>query len=135
MNAKEYLSHAYKLDQRIDCKLEQLGTLKALSTKMTASYGTEGGSGVRQRSTMENAIVKLIDLENEIDNDIDALIDFKKEMVSTLKAVEDPEERLLLELRYLSYKTWEAISQCMEYSYRQVHRIHGEALKSIRVSK
>lgn len=134
MTAVEYLSQAYKLDQRIDCKLEQLSTLKSLSTKMTMNYNSEGGSSIRKRDTMENAIVKLIDLENEIDDDIDALIDLKRETVTVLKTVEDPEQRLILELRYLSYKTWEYIAQRLGYSYRQVHRIHGQALKSIKVS-
>ena len=135
MTTKEYLSEAYKLDQRIDCKLEQLSTLKAISTKISMSYGSDCGRQVRKRSTMENAIVKLIDLENEIDSDIDELIDLKKAVVSTFKAIEDHEQRLLLELRYLSYKTWEDIAQLMGYSYRQIHRIHRQALKSIRVYK
>ena len=32
MTAKEYLGQAYRLDQRIDAKLEQVANLRALAT-------------------------------------------------------------------------------------------------------
>ena len=37
MTAKEYLGQAYRLDQRIDAKLEQVSNLRALATKATAT--------------------------------------------------------------------------------------------------
>ena len=36
MTAREYLSQAYRLDQRINSKIEQLSTLNDLATKATS---------------------------------------------------------------------------------------------------
>ena len=37
MTAKEYLSQAYRLDQRIDSKIEQVASLNDLATKCTTT--------------------------------------------------------------------------------------------------
>lgn len=132
MNAKEYLSKAFGLDQRINSKLEQVAVLREIATKVTASLHDERVSGTKQRSPMENAAAKLIDLEHEIDIDVDKLVDLKREIIGVINSVQQPEYLLLLELRYLSYKKWEEIAETMNYSYRQVHRMHGQALNNIR---
>lgn len=131
MNAKEYLSQAFRLDQRINSKLGQVASLRELATKITANIHTEKVSGTKQRSPMENALVKLIALEYEINSDIERLVGLKQEIMNAVTAVKSDEHRLLLELRYLSFKTWEEIAEIMNYSYRQVHRMHGEALKGV----
>ena len=38
MTAKEYLGQAYRLDQRINSKLEQIRSLRDLTTKATAKH-------------------------------------------------------------------------------------------------
>ena len=46
MTAKEYLDQAYRLDQRINSKLEQVLSLRDLTTKATATMSdTPGGGG------------------------------------------------------------------------------------------
>ena len=42
-----------------------------------------------------------------------------------------PEYQLVLELRYLCFKSWEEIALQMGYDVRHVFRLHGEALKAI----
>ena len=41
MTAKEYLSQAYRIDQRINAKLEQAERLRELSRRRTVAYGGE----------------------------------------------------------------------------------------------
>jgi len=130
MNAKEYLSQAIWLDQMIDSKLEQLATLKSLAMKVTSSFTKEkicGGS--IEKSKMESTMVKVIDLENEINADIDRLVDLKKDIQDTINMMDDINQQLLLELRYLSGKGWDEIAASMGYDPRTVYRIHGKALK------
>ena len=52
-----------------------------------------------------------------------------------IKGVEPYDCRLVLEHRYLNFKSWEEISNVMKYSYRQVHRIHSDALKHIEMPR
>jgi DNA-directed RNA polymerase specialized sigma subunit len=43
--------------------------------------------------------------------------------------MDDINQQLLLELRYLSGKGWDEIAASMGYDPRTVYRIHGKALK------
>ncbi|MBC2723239.1 DUF1492 domain-containing protein [Desulfosporosinus sp.] len=135
MNVKNYLSQAYWLDQRINNKLEQVANLRDMATKATASIHAERVSGTKQRSPMENAIVKIIDLEHDINNEIDKLIDLKREIVSVINKVQLPEHGILLELRYLNFKTWEEIADIMNFSWRNIHYVHSKALIAVEKSQ
>jgi len=78
MTAKEYLGQAYRLDQRINSKLEQVMSLRDLATKATSTLSDVAPSGTRNVHRMEDIIVKIVDLENEINRDIDNLVDLKR---------------------------------------------------------
>lgn len=131
MNAKEYLGQAYRLDQRINSKLEQVLSLRELTTKATATMSDMPGGGSRNVYKMQDIIAKIVDLENEINADIDQLVDLKREMVATIKAVSDPESQTLLELRFLCFKTWEQIAVEMNYSIQHIYRLRDKALKMV----
>ena len=131
MTAKEYLGQAYRLDQRINSKLEQVMSLRDLATKATSTLSDVAPSGTRNVHRMEDIIVKIVDLENEINRDIDNLVDLKREMVSVIKAVTDPEYQTLLELRFLCFRTWEQIAVDMNYSIQHIYRLYDKALKEI----
>lgn len=128
MTAKEYLSQAYRIDQRINSKLEQVGSLRALATKATATISNTPPSGSRDIQPMEGIIVKIFALENEINTDIDALVDLKREIVGVIKSIENPEYQTLLELRYLCFFSWEKVAVEMDYDLRYLHKLHGKAL-------
>ena len=131
MTAKEYLGQAYRLDQRINSKLEQVMSLRDLATKATSTLSDVAPSGTRNVHRMEDIIVKIVDLENEINRDIDNLVDLKRDMVSVIKAVTDPEYQTLLELRFLCFRTWEQIAVDMNYSIQHIYRLYDKALKEI----
>lgn len=129
MDAKEYLSQAFRLDQMINSKLEQVSVLRNLAVKATSTIQKDKVNGTKQRSPMENAIVKLMNFEEEIDADIDQLIDLKRELTSFIAEIENPSYRLLLELRYLGGSTWEDVANIMGYDIRWIYRLHGKAIK------
>lgn len=129
MYVKEYLSQALRLDQRINSKLEQMAMLRSMTTKVTASLHSEPVSPTKERSPMENALVKLIDLEHEINLDIDKLVDLKREMTRFIAGIENPSFKLLLELRYLTGNTWEDVAGVMGCKLRWIYRLHDDALR------
>lgn len=135
MNTKEYLSQAYRLDQRINSKLEQVQSLNELATKVNTTLTGMPKNPNRATSTMADVVTKIIDLQQEINSDIDRLVDLKRELVTVIKSVENAECQTLLELRYLCFKTWEQIAVDMNYTVRNVHLLHKEALQSTAVSK
>ena len=78
-----------------------------------------------------DTICKIVDLEREINEDIDRLVDLKAEARRVINAVSDPDQQLILELRYLCYKPWNEIMTELGYSEPTIYRLHGEALKKI----
>ena len=128
---KNFLMKAYYMDERINSKLEQVASLRALATKATSTLSDTPPSGSRNVQSMENVIVKIIDLENEINEDIDTLVDLKREIVGVIKRIDNPEYQTLLELRYLCFKSWEQIAVDMGYELRWLYRLHHRALDAV----
>lgn len=134
MTAKEYLAQAYRIDQRINSKLEQIVSLRALATKATSTLSDTPPGDTRNVHSMEGIIVKMIDLEDEINKDIDTLVDLKREIMDAIKKINNPEYQTLLELRYLCFKTWEQIAVEMGYDLRYLHKLHNRALESCEIN-
>lgn len=135
MMTKEYLAQAYRIDQRINSKLEQIVSLRELAAKATSTLTDTPSSGTRNIHSMEGIIVKMMELENEINADIDVLVDLKKEIMSIIKKINNPEQQTLLELRYLCFKTWEQIAVDMGYSIQNAYKVHDRALENIVIQK
>lgn len=131
MNAKEYLSQAMYIDQRIDSKLEQIMKLRESATKATATLSDMPRPDSPNVQSMEETIVKIVDLERDINRDIDALVDLKAEARKVISKLDNPEQQLILEMRYLCYKSWAEIAEDLSFSESNVYKIHGEALKRI----
>jgi len=135
MTAKEYLSQAYTIDQRINAKLEQVSALRELATKATSTISDMPRPDSPNNTRMEDIILKIVGSENEINAEIDQLVDLKREMRKVIGSVNRLEHQTLLELRYLCYKTWDQIGIEMNYNPKYVYEIHERALKKVRVPK
>ena len=133
MTAKEYLSQAFHIDQRIGSKLSQVMRLREAATSCTATLSDMPRPDSPSRQQMADTICKIVDLEREINEDIDRLVDLKAEARRAINAVSDPDQQLILELRYLCYKPWNEIMTELGYSEPTIYRLHGEALKKILV--
>lgn len=127
-NAKDYLGMAYKIDQRIESKIEQVDSLNALATKATSTISDMPGSATRNIHRMEDVITKIIDLQESINNDIDALVDLKAEITGMIKRIDNLEYQTVLEQRYLCFTPWEQIAINMNYGVQNVFRYHRLAL-------
>ncbi len=133
MTAKEYLSQAYRIDQRINSKLEQVMSLREQAEKATATINPMPRPASPNLQSMEATLVKIFSLESEINDDIDTLVDLKRDIVRRIKRLNNPEYELLLEQRYLCFKRWEQIAVDFDCSMRQLFRMHDEALAGITV--
>lgn len=133
MTAKEYLGQAYRIDQRINSKAEQVASLNALATKCTVALTGMPHNPNRATSTMSDAVEKIIDLQAEINCDIDTLVGLKREIVSVIKAIDNMEYQTLLEKRYLCFMSWEQIAVDMNYSIDNIFKAHKKALSFVAV--
>ena len=133
MNAKEFLGQVRYVDRAIDSKLEQVERLRSEASKATSLVSDMPRSSSPNLQRLEDTIIKIIDLEHEINRDIDRLVDLKKATRVSINAMANADERLILELRYLCYKTWPEIAEAMSLSESHIHRLHGVALLNFTV--
>ncbi|OJU13569.1 MAG: hypothetical protein BGN88_01405 [Clostridiales bacterium 43-6] len=129
LSAKDFLSQAYRIDQRIDSKIEQVSSLHDLAAKATSTLSDVPPSGTRNIRRMEDIICKIVDLEAEINSDIYSLVDLKRKIIEVIKSVSNTEYQTILELRYLCFKTWEQIAVDMCYSIHHLYKMHNAALE------
>ena len=131
MTAKEYLSQAYQIDKRIRLKLEQVASLGDLSTRATSALTGMPRPATRNVHRMEDVIVKMADLEDEIQGDIDRLVDLKREINECIASVSNERCRFLLESRYLSFRQWPDIADDMDCSMDNIFKLHKKALEEV----
>ena len=125
MTAKEYLGQAYRIDQRINSKMEQIASLNLLASKATTVFSDMPGNSTRNIHRMEDVIIKIVDMES--------LVDLKKEIAGVIHGVSNLEYQTLLELRYLCFKTWEQIAVQMGYGIDNIYKMHHKALREVTV--
>ena len=135
MSTKEYLMQAYRIDKQINSKLEQVMALKELACRASMTLSDTKVKGTRPTCRMQEVIVKMVDLENEINSDIDDLVDMKREIASAVSHLPDTNSRIVLELRYLCFFTWDKIADEMGFSRPHVFRLHDKAIKKLKISK
>ena len=131
MKIKDYLNQAHRLDQRINSKLEQITSLHDLATKATVTYSDMPRNPNKGKSRIEECILKIMELEEEINRDIDRLVDLKTDITHLIKKLDSHEYQILLEQRYLCFKSWEQISVNLGYSIQHTFRLHDEAMKEL----
>ena len=135
MTPKEYLSQARYLDLRINNKIRQVAMLHELATKCTSTISDMPRNPSPRQSSMADSIGKIIDLEAEINRDIDRLVDLKREMTSVIRAVDDTQCQMLLEMRYICLRTWEEIAADFNTGVNNIFKLHRKALKLVTIPK
>ena len=131
MIAKEYLSGAWYIERQVQSKLEQIEALKSLACRVTAGMGNEPVSRTRNVTSMQDTIVRILEAEDELNRRIDELVGMKLEIMRVIDRVQDITQRLILEKRYLSFRSWEQIAVDMCYTVRWTLMRHEEALAAV----
>ena len=53
--------------------------------------------------------------------------------MQVIKEVQNPEHQILLEQRYLCFKSWESVAEELGYNVHHVYRLHDEAVEQITI--
>lgn len=132
MTPKEYLKQAYRLDNRINSDIEELGRLREMSTSISSPMM---GEKVQTNRNTDAPFVKCLEriysLEEKINEEIDLFVDLKKEIRGVIDTVANTDERMVLRYRYIHNYTWEQIADELCVDSRTVRRWHGQALTHV----
>ena len=134
MTSKEYLSQAFYLNTQIKAKQKRLEWLRDIAPGPTVRFTDElRGPGNPRSSLVENAALKVVELEEEIASDIMKLVEITKDIESVIRAVDSIEYRTLLEMRYLGFMDWDEIASRMGYSPRNVFYVHSREIRTVHI--
>lgn len=132
MTAIEYLNRLITLDKEINNKLQRLETLRGIANSTSAPNSGEKVQCSRQKSPLENIVVKIVDLDREIDSRIDELVDLKAELWELLGNIADERYRNVLWMRYAENKTMRQIAIAKNRTKRHIRRLHAQAIEAFR---
>lgn len=123
---KRFLKRYSTLNQEINRTLAECEQWRAKAEKITPTYSALPKSQ-SQGDRIVDAVEHIVALENKMNADIDRLIEIRNEIEASIRALPYPLD-LLMKYKYIDGLTWEEIAVKMNYSYRNVTRMHGKAL-------
>ena len=126
---KKVLRSAYWIQKRLDGALDRLVEMRTrIEGNCGIRYDRISVSGGGERSPLEEAVNALIDYENEVKAQSEHWTAALRLVNDIILGVPDERLRVLLTYRYRNYWHWEKIACAMNYSWKQVHRLHVLAL-------
>ncbi len=132
MDALSFLRQAYMLEQQIQTKLHQISSLRSLAETMRSYAGNDPVCHTRNVTALQDSVIKIMEEEQELNNEIDRLVDLKREIRDVISEVQSPELRLVLEKRHLCFESWPQIGREMGHTDRWAQVKHQMALKVVR---
>lgn len=129
MTTKEYLGQISRLNRMINNKLTEIAQLKDMAVSISAPQSGERVQTTPNFDKIGTKYAKIDEMERKIDCMVDELVDKKEKIIQQIDSMEDENTYNILFARYIEKKTFEVIATEMKYSWRQVVRLHGTALK------
>nr|DAR53010.1 MAG TPA: Protein of unknown function (DUF1492) [Bacteriophage sp.] len=129
MTTKEYLGQISRLNRMINNKLTEIAQLKDMAVSISAPQSGERVQTTPNFDKIGTKYAKIDEMERKIDGMVDELVDKKEKIIQQIDSMEDENTYNILFARYIEKKTFEVIATEMKYSWRQVVRLHGNALK------
>lgn len=125
---KEWLNKGRKLDTELKQLREERKIALDLACSCTAACDNEKIQS-STKNTSDGKFAAYTEYSSMIDKKEFELLAYKSRMHNLINQLDNPSYRALLSLRYINCKTWEQIAEDMHYTTRNVHKIHGGALK------
>lgn len=133
MTAKEYLNRIRFISAGLRVKEQELQQLEsdlyAIRSVDTSRERIDGGIPV----SVADKVARIRDMQIVINKEWDQLLDLRKEARDQIMQLEDGRFRAVLTERYLNNKRWEQIAVDMNYTYRNIIKIHGKALQQFEI--
>ena len=131
---KHWLQRYAKLDRAIDQKIGEAARMRARAEKVTTTF-SDLPKAPGHANSREDTYVKLIEMEQEINAEIDKLADMREEIEAAINTVENLNYQLILRHRYIDGMKWEQIAALIPYDYSWVLKVHGRALKLMKIKE
>ena len=129
IEARWYLNQARIMSAKAKAKQEEIEKIESLLLQ-GVSFGEKLGSG-NNLNKNEHIIFRLIELKDQLNWQLEELIEKQVEIMGMIDRLSSAEEISILHKRYLQSKKFVVIADEMNYSERQVYRVHDQAVADI----
>lgn len=113
--------HLDRLIQKLEAEIYNPKT-----TRFDKIPGSTHGAG----SPTERLAIKHVELLDKYRAMRDELVDGQRQIEEAIEGLEE-RERTLMRLYYMEGLTWEAVAVAINYSWRQTHNLHSDALDKL----
>lgn len=129
MTAKEYLNRVRSIEAELRNKESRLAKFRQdILTLQSIDYGKDRVDGGVSMD-MADKIAKIETLEQQVNDEWDELIYKREEAAQLIEQLENPKYKGVLIERYINCKSWEKIAVELNYSWKGMFKVHGQALK------
>lgn len=126
---KAILMKYQDIERRINRLLDEKKRWEEKATSVSPVYSDMPKGGTPDK--VQTAVCRIIELEQDIDREIDAQIDLRVKIEAAVFGMQDEKLRDVIRYRYIDGMKWEEVAVTMHYSYMQICRFHGRALREI----
>lgn len=129
MGIKHQLKQIRLIDLEVKSKMEELDRLNNSFLKSPSLK--EINVQESKVSLKDDAYVKIINLNDYINEQVDKLIDLKCELIKAIEQLDNSRERTIIWMKYISSKGWDEIAEELKISKTTLFILHDEAIKKI----
>lgn len=128
---KEFLLRAEIMERRIDAALRKVELFRSLAERVTAHWGKESVSHSRNVSANEDAIIQLMEAEEQLKQLCAEYGVVVSEITAVLASLESREDERLLSDVFLEHQSWEQIAAREHVTKSCVYKRCGRALDEL----
>ena len=118
-------------ERRLTAAVERVSFCRAAATKASAVLGGEFVSRSRDVTVHENAVIRLMEAEQEYVEAERQYSDLRNQVCSLLQRLDDPMNADILRLRYVEHKRMPAIAKELHLSRSSIYSRHEIALSEL----
>ena len=118
-------------ERRLTAAEERVSFCRAAATKASAVLGGEFVSRSRDVTVHENAVIRLMEAEQEYVEAERQYSDLRNQVCSLLQRLDDPMNADILRLRYVEHKRMPAIAKELHLSRSSIYSRHEIALSKL----
>lgn len=126
--AKAYLQRLAQCDARINAMQDKIDDLWDQATRITPMLKQDVVSGGGNHDKVGDAVAKIADLRNAINQQIDYYVDLQEEANALLNKLQDNVHYTILYRRYMLGDSFAVIAAEIDKGERQTYSLHGDAI-------
>lgn len=129
----EKLKRYIYLYQEIEILLEELERAKSYRERMTQLLSDVPKVGGSDGTMLETATERIIEIETRIAGQVQQLTQERMETDEMISSIDNQRMRMIMQMHYISGKTWEQIADALFMDIRWVFRMRKKAIKKLTI--